>query len=360
MTKKKILMVAGEASADKHASALVRVLKERIPDVEIFGMGGPEMESSGMECCYSMDELSVMGFSDVLPKIQKIIRIYKGIKDLIRKRNPDVVIPVDLPDFNMRVAKAAKKNNAKVLYYIAPQAWAWRKSRAHTLSKITDGLAVIFPFEENFFRAYGVNTRFVGHPLMENAPDPTELRWPPQKIALLPGSRYHEIERILPVMLGAKRIIQNSHRDISWYLPVAPGLDAHRIMAITDSDVTLTDKLPQVDLAMVKSGTSSFEMAIQGVPEVICYLTSPFNYHLARLFVKTRFIGMPNIIMQQAVVPELIQDELSDKKLSDALLKFIQDRSLYDSVLKAFKGLRQDMGNRSASQEVARWVTELL
>jgi lipid-A-disaccharide synthase len=360
MTKKKILMVAGEASADKHASAVVRALKERIPDAEIFGMGGPEMESSGMECCYSMDELSVMGFSDVFPKIQRIIRIYKGIKDLIRKRNPDVVIPVDLPDFNMRVAKAAKKNNTKVLYYIAPQAWAWRKSRARTLSKITDGLAVIFPFEEDFFRTYGVNARYVGHPLLEDPPFPTELAWPPQKIALLPGSRYHEIERILPVMLGAKRIIQENYLDIRWYLPVAPGLDAHRIMEIIDNDVTLTDKLPQVDLAMVKSGTSSFEMAIQGVPEVICYLTSRFNYHLARLFVKTQFIGMPNIIMQQAVVPELIQEELSEEKLSDALKNFIQDRSLYDSVREAFKGLRENMGNRSASQEVARWVTELL
>nr|HOO47336.1 lipid-A-disaccharide synthase [Deltaproteobacteria bacterium] len=151
MIRKKILMIAGEASADRHASKVIQSLKSVSPDIEIFGMGGPMMKEAGMECCYGMDELSVMGFSDVLPRVRRIYGVYKGIQALIRIRKPDVVLPVDLPDFNMRVARYAKKHHTKVLYYIAPQAWAWRSYRARTLSAVTDGLAVIFPFEEEFF-----------------------------------------------------------------------------------------------------------------------------------------------------------------------------------------------------------------
>lgn len=360
MTKKKVLMVAGEASADRHAAAVIRSLKELIPDVEIFGMGGPEMASAGMECRYGMDELSVMGFSDVAPRIHRIFQVYRGIVNLIRERNPDIVIPVDLPDFNMRIAKTAKGRGRKVLYYIAPQAWAWRKTRARTLATITDGLAVIFPFEEAFFRSSGVNVRYVGHPLMEAPPESSRSSWPVTRIALLPGSRYQEIKRILPVMSDAKSIVQERYPQITWHMSVAPGLDAHVLGEMTHADVLVSDTLPAVDLAMVKSGTSSFEMAILGVPEIICYKTSLANYLLARAFVTVEHIGMPNIILGKAVVPELIQDELNGKSLADALLNYIENRSAFDGVRSAFGDLRETMGRKSAAQGVARWVTEML
>jgi len=360
MTKKKILMVAGEASADRHAAAVIRSLKDLTPDVEIFGMGGPEMASAGMECCYGMDEFSVMGFSDVLPKILRILRVYRGIQDLIRKRRPDIVVPVDLPDFNMRIAKTAKKQRSKVLYYIAPQAWAWRQGRARTLSATTDGLAVIFPFEEDFFRSYGVNARYVGHPLLENPGDPFAVTWPPQKIALLPGSRYDEIKRILPVMLGAKRIVQGRHPDITWHLPVAPGLDANVLRKMADSDVIISDTLSRVDLAMVKSGTSSFEMAILGIPEIICYKTSSFNYLLARAFVTVENIGMPNIILGKTVVEELIQNNLTEESLAWALMGLIEDKAHHDVLLDAYSRIHDTMGSLKASQGVAHWINSMM
>ncbi|HHO75754.1 MAG TPA: lipid-A-disaccharide synthase [Deltaproteobacteria bacterium] len=360
MIRKRILMVAGEASADRHASKVIRSLQGVFEEVEIFGMGGPFMKASGMECCYGMDELSVMGFSDVLPRIRRIHEVYKGIQRLITSRKPDIVIPVDLPDFNMRVARFARKNNTKVLYYIAPQAWAWRSYRAGTLREITDGLAVIFPFEEEFFSGYGVNARYVGHPLMEDLSLTEEAAWPVKRIAILPGSRYHEIRQILPIMLGAKHIVQEKYPDITWHLPVAPGLDINVIAGMADNDIHLTESLPRVDLAMVKSGTSCFEMAIQCIPAVICYRTSAFNYLLARSFVKTRFIGMPNIIMGKAIAPELIQDELNEKALAKELLKYITDRSLFLDAVADCKNLRERMGDQRSDQEVARWVTELL
>ncbi|MGC9323922.1 MAG: lipid-A-disaccharide synthase, partial [Desulfomonilia bacterium] len=164
MTRKKILMVAGEPSADRHASRVITSLKHYAGTVEIFGMGGPEMESAGMECTYSMREFSVMGFSDVVPKIARILKVYRGLQRMLIQRRPDLVVLIDLPDFNMRIARSAHASRIKTLYYIAPQAWAWRRSRAETLSRTTHGLAVIFPFEEEFFRSYGVNTRYVGHP----------------------------------------------------------------------------------------------------------------------------------------------------------------------------------------------------
>ncbi len=360
MRRKKVLMVAGEASADRHAAAVIRSLRSSDPDVEIFGIGGPEMASSGMECVYTMDEFSVMGFSDVLPRIRRIYAVYRGVQELIRRRRPDIVVPLDLPDFNMRVAGAARRNHTKVLYYIAPQAWAWRLGRARTLSEITDGLAVIFPFEQEFFRSYGVNARYVGHPLMENPPALRQVAWPPKRIALLPGSRYHEIELILPAMLGAKRIIQGRHPDITWQLPVAPGLEEGVLAGMVDRDIALSRGLAEADLALVKSGTSSFEMAILGIPEIICYKTSWLNYRLARAFVQVENIGMPNIILGEDIVPELIQEHLTAETLAGEALDLIGDRGRHERLMAAFARIRETMGSPKASQGVAHWIETMI
>lgn len=355
-------MVAGEASADRHAARVISALRRLEPGAEFFGMGGPEMKKAGMECVFSMEELSVMGFTDVLPRILNILRVFRGIKGLMVSRRPHLFIPVDLPDFNMRIARQAKDLGIRVLYYIAPQAWAWRRSRARALAKTTDGLAVIFPFEESFFGSQGVNARYVGHPFLdEEGQDPAwSASWPPRRIGVLPGSRRHEVETILPVMMGAKRILEKRHPGLSWHLPVAKGLDRETIRTRVDNDVELTDGLPEVDLAMVKSGTSSFEMALNGVPEVICYKTSLLNYLIARIFVRLRHIGMPNIIAGRTIVPELIQHHLTAEDLARTLRLYLEDRTLYEGAQQAFRGMRQTLGAKKASSEVASWAHELL
>jgi lipid-A-disaccharide synthase len=362
MTTHKILMVAGEASADRHASHVIRAIRQLIPDAEIFGMGGPEMAQAGMECIFGMDELSVMGFTDVMPKIFQIIKVYRGIKQLMDERRPGLFIPVDLPDFNMRLARYAKAKGLKVLYYIAPQAWAWRRGRAKTLARVTNGLAVIFPFEEQFFTSSGVNTRYVGHPLVEaEAPGPSQkASWPPKRIGIMPGSRYHEIARILPIMMDAKRIISKKHPDITWHLPVAKGLDVNAITGMVDKDVHLEETLPDVDLAMVKSGTSSLEMAFQGVPEVICYRTSMVNYFLARAWVKIDHIGMPNIIAGKSIVPELIQGHFTAENLARTLCRYLDDKGLFEATRRSYHDMRQLLGDKKASIQVANWAQELL
>ncbi len=355
-------MVAGEASADLHASRVVRQLKQAFPDAEIFGMGGPEMQRAGMECVYGMDALSVMGFTDVIPKLGSILAVLGGLKKLIRSRRPDIFIPIDLPDFNMRLSAFAKKSGVKVLYYIAPQAWAWRKERAKTMARITDGLAVIFPFEEAFFAANDVNARYVGHPFMEEGCEKTRTDWPPTRIALMPGSREQEIGKLLPVMLQAKAIIDQRHSDLEWFLPLAPGVsrDVIRDRIVPHIDIKLTDEIPAVDLAMVKSGTATFEMALKTVPEVICYTTSALNYRLARTFIQTEFIGMPNIICGRKVVPELIQHEFTPRALADEITRYIQDSTHYLSTREAFKEMRLKMGAQNASEGVCNWVKEML
>ncbi len=359
-TTPRILITAGEESADRHAASVVRQIRRIIPDVRIFGMGGHEMEEAGVEIIYSMKELSVMGFSEVLPKLLGILKVYSGLKKIIRTMKPDVFIPVDLPDFNMRLAGFAKKHRVKVLYYIAPQAWAWRAYRARTLAKITDGLAVIFPFEEAFFRKSGVNVKYVGHPFLEeNITKPSDASWPVKRIAIMPGSRKDEIVRMLPVMIGAKKIISSKIDGLEWVIPIAKGLDEIFVKKFLDSDIKPVSGIPDADMAMVKSGTASFETAIKGIPEVICYKTSCINYLLARLFVKVECIGMPNIALGRKVAPELIQHDFTAEGLALELLRFIEDRELFDNAKKAFTELRQNLQGEKASLMVAEWVKEL-
>lgn len=362
MSAHTILMVAGEASADRHAAAVIRAIRQRIPSAAFVGMGGPEMEKAGMECIHGMDELSVMGFTDVLPRIFHILKVYAGIKRLMLSRRPSLFIPVDLPDFNMRLARHAKASGMKVLYYIAPQAWAWRRYRARTLAKVTDGLAVIFPFEERFFASHGVRARYVGHPLLDDK-DPETVRradWPPRRIGMLPGSRRHEITSILPVMMEAKRRIARRRPDLTWHLPVARGLDPDLIRRHTDPDIRLEDSMPEIDLAMVKSGTSSLELALRGVPEVICYRTSTVNYLLARIFVKIQHVGMPNIVTGKSIVPELIQHDLTAEDLARTMLLYLEDRTLFEATRQAYTEMRHLFGVKKASAETARWACDLL
>jgi lipid-A-disaccharide synthase len=356
----RILITAGEESADRHAASVVRQIRHIMPDAEIFGMGGHEMKEAGVEIIYSMKELSVMGFSEVLPKLLGIFKVYSGLKEVIRTRRPDIFIPVDLPDFNMRLAGFAKKQGVKVLYYIAPQAWAWRAYRARTLSRITDGLAVIFPFEEAFFTKSCVNARYVGHPFLEeNIVKPSDASWPVKRIAIIPGSRKDEIVRMMPVMVSAKKIISSKINGIEWVLPVAKGLDETFVKGFLDSDIKPVSGIPDVDLAMVKSGTASFETAIKGIPEVICYKTSAINYFLARIFVKVEHIGMPNIALGRKVAPELIQHDFTPQRLAVELTRFIEDRELFNNTKEAFTELRQKLQGEKASLMVAEWVKEL-
>lgn len=360
MMKKKICMVAGEASADRHAAGVIRALRRIMPEVEIFGMGGPAMAAAGMECIYGIHGFSVMGFSDVLPRIRHIHSVYRGLCDAVRTRKPDVVVPVDLPDFNMRLAGRLNRSGFKVLYYIAPQAWAWRRYRARTLSRITDGLAVIFPFEEAFFSSYGVNARYVGHPFTEEPDNDARMAaWPPKRIALMPGSRPHEIRAILPVMLEAKRIVQKKYPQITWHLPIAPGLDRSAVEPLADPDIELSSVLPEVDLAMVKSGTSSFEMALKGTPEIICYRTSAFNYHLARAFVKLDHVGMPNIVLGRPAVPELIQNDLTPERLAREVSGIVEDEQRYFQMQQSFYEMRRMLGDASPSRGVAAWIADM-
>lgn len=360
MTSISVCMVAGEASADRHAAAVIRELKRAAPKAEVFGMGGPAMAEAGMECLYGMEQFSVMGFSDVLPRIRQIHSVYRGLCDEALKRKPQVVMPVDLPDFNMRLAGRLKRSGMKVLYYIAPQAWAWRRYRARTLARITDGLAVIFPFEEAFFSSYGVNARYVGHPFMEEQGEGAPGgAWPPGRVALLPGSRMHEIRTILPIMIEAKRIVQGRHPDITWHLPVAAGIDPAAVQSLADPDVELHSSLTVADLALAKSGTSSFEMALKGIPEVICYRTSSLNYRLARAFVRIDHIGMPNIILGRQAVPELIQDDLTPERLAREALVIIEDRQRYDRMRQSFDEMRRMLGDASPSKGVATWIADM-
>jgi lipid-A-disaccharide synthase len=195
---------------------------------------------------------------------------------------------------------------------------------------------------------------------MEDFQYKSTAAWPPKRIVIMPGSRNHEIIRMLPVMMAAKRRIQEIHPEISWHLPVAPGVDEGAVHSMTDNDVQLTREIPEVDLAMVKSGTSTLEIAIRGVPEVICYRTSLVNYLLAKAFVRIKNIGMPNIIAEKNIAPELIQHHLTPEDLARILRLYIEDRNLYEATQRSYSAMRESFGTLRPSHEVAAWAAELL
>ena len=318
----RFLLVAGEASGDIHGASLVRELKNRAPRAVFSGIGGPAMRQAGVDILYDYEELAVMGFSDVLPKLGHILSILRGLKKHMRQNRPDVVILIDFPDFNFRVGKAAKKLGLKVLYYISPQLWAWRQGRAKTLAKFSDALACVFPFEQEFYGkiAPDMPVTFVGHPFLDRPADPQADEPLPVDgggpvVGLLPGSRMAEVERLLPLLLEAADIMLQARPDIRFAMPVAPGLSRGKLapfMANAPENMLVLEGqaervMRQADLLLITSGTATLQAALAGAPMVVVYKTGGFNYWLASSLVKVEHIAMPNLIYEGRLVPELIQ-----------------------------------------------------
>ena len=287
-------------------------------------------------------------------------RAFSWVRRYLEEKRPGCVIAVDFYGFNHQVLGLAAHRSIPSFYYISPQVWASRPARAAKIARLVKEVLVIFPFEEAFFTKSGVNARYVGHPFLEeNTVPPSDASWPVKRIVIMPGSRKDEIVRMLPVMVGAKKIISSKINDLEWYVPVAKGLDETFIKGFLDSDIKPVNGIPDADLAMVKSGTASFETAIKGIPEVICYKTSTINYFLARIFVKVECIGMPNIALERKVAPELIQHDFTPERLAVELMRFIEDRELFNNTKEAFQELRQKLQGEKASLMVAEWVKEL-
>ena len=369
-----ILVVAGEASGDAHGAAVLRALRGRHPTLRAFGIGGSALRAEGLELLADSRELSVVGILEVLPKIPHILRLFRWLRAAAAERRPAMALLIDSPDFNLRVARKLKPLGIPVLYYVAPQAWAWRRGRVHTLRRLVSRLAVVFPFEERFFGDAGIPTSFVGHPLCD------ALSWPSQAearevlslheaasrgpiVAVLPGSRHSELRRHLVPMVQGARAFAGSHGTL--LLPVASTIAPESILAALPRGEPAVRLLPgasrvalaAADCAVVASGTATMEAALARVPAVVGYRLSPLTYWLARWLVRTPYVAMPNLLAGRGVYPELLQGALTPTRIA-AELASVSGRA--DEIRTALDGVRAALGGPGAAERVAALATELL
>ncbi len=328
-----LMVVAGEHSGDRHAAGLVRAFAERKPGVRWFGAGGPELALAGAEILVPLERLAVVGIGEVLGRLPTLLREFRRLKAALRERRPAALVLVDFPDFNFRLARFARSLGVPVAYYITPQVWAWRRGRTRFLRDFTDLCLVIFPFEEAFLRERGVRARFVGHPLAGQTAPPSSREaflarhgFPPGAplLALLPGSRGSEVERTLPVLRDAARLLRRRRPGALFLVPWAPGLpealwERHGGEPLRRIQGEYLDVLGHADAAAVASGTATLEAALLGVPEVIVYRVSALTYLLGRTLVRLPRVGLPNVVLGRDAVPELLQGKCTAPNVAEAL-----------------------------------------
>ncbi len=366
-------LIAGEASGDLHASYLIRALKKADPAAVFRGWGGDMMKQAGMQIDQHYRDAAFMGFYEVLKNLRQILGNFKRCKQQIESFNPDALILIDYPGFNLRMAEFGAKQSFKVFYYIAPKAWAWKSSRAKKLSQTVDMLFSILPFEPAFFQKYGVNVEYVGNPLLDElklTEDEQErdafLREEslPGKpvIALFPGSRKQEIDLILPAMLEAVE----KYQDYQIVIGGAPGFSAgfyERYMQEFPAKVVFNRGQQLMKFsraALITSGTATLEAALLNLPQVICYKGNLVSVFIAKKLVKIKFIGLANLIMDEAIIPELIQENMTVTNMQSELDKMLFDEQRRAKLFADYSRLKQRMGGSGASEKAAELMAAIV
>ena len=371
----RIMISAGEASGDLHAGAVTRAIKQLSPEAEVFGMGGDCLRKAGGEVLFDIKDHSIMGFVEVLKRLPDIWKLRNAFIDLMDSRKPDVLLVIDYPGFNLRLAKLAKKRGIKVVCYIAPQVWAWRTGRAAGVAKVTDKIACIFPFEYDLYKSYGADIEFVGHPLVDTVQS-TLPKAEAEKLAgkrpgrplvlLLPGSRNMEIQRLLPVMLSAAKILKQRLPEIDFAMPRAATIARDMLTGyIRESgvEVRLTegytyDVMSVADLAIVTSGTVTLEAALCGLGCEILYKSSPVSFWIAKRVVKIPNIGLPNIVAGRQIEPELLQDDCTPEKIAATALELLEPER-FARLQRDLQEVKEKLGEPGAVKRVAELVLRM-
>ncbi|NNF34199.1 MAG: lipid-A-disaccharide synthase [Saprospiraceae bacterium] len=363
----KYYIISGESSGDMHGANLIRSIRSTDDESSIKFWGGDKMLRANGEkgLDQHIRETSFMGFSEVIINLNKILNLFKKAKKNIIEFSPDVVILIDYPGFNMRMARWLKKEGYKVVYYIVPQVWAWKEKRAFKLEKYSDLILTILPFEKEWFQRKGITVEYVGHPLLDElkTSDIKNDTQPNKGIALLPGSRKQEILHILKPMLQACsqlpyntiRIAKVSTLPTELYEDIISGVDLkNRYVSIEENNTY--EILKNSEMALVSSGTATLETAVIGTPQVVCYIGSRFSYMIAKRLVKLKFISLVNLIMDAPLVPELIQEECNVKNIIQSEQDVMNDRI---SILDGYQELRVRLGGSGASDRAAQLIRDL-
>lgn len=372
------LIVAAEASGDLHGAKLMEAMRRSQPGIRFVGMGGPAMRGAGLEALHQAEELSVMGFVEVVPKLAKILQILQSLGRWAQKHRPSAAILIDSADFNLRLARSLKEVGIPTVAYIAPMAWAWRESRVRALRDL-DRVLCIYPFEERWFRRRGVAASYVGNPLVEAqaaraTPERAEARalldlhQELPTLALLPGSRKAEVEQLLPTLLDAADILAKRLPALQVILPIAPTLERERVEALTSgrpSEPLLVEgnsleAMAAADAVAVCSGTATLEAALLGTPMAVVYRAHPISWRILMLFIRVRFASIVNLLADDALVPELLQERFEAGALADTLEPLLLPSAERERMIERLAALSSLLGSRPASEGAALEILSLV
>lgn len=378
----KIFIVAGEASGDQHAAPLMEEIRAQAGRPVVFrGIGGEAMRAAGQDQLVHCDEISVIGLWEVLRRIGFFLGLFRRMKRELAEWKPDLLLTVDYPGFNIRLAAAAKKMGITTVHYICPQVWVWRRNRIWKIAKALDGLVTIFPFEPECFAPTTLRPVFAGHPLVDRAAETmaepeAPLPWAEgcRRVALLPGSRPGEIVRLLPTMLGAAALLEKRlGGEVSFVIPasspairrmidgtIAAAIDRPARLAVVDG--LARQVLRQAEAAAVASGTATLEAALMLCPSVLIYRSSWFTYRLAKIVLRrVGRIGLANLITEKRdVMPELLQNDLSPRSLADALAPYLEDVKMRSAAIAALREVDSALGEGGAAKRAAAAVLAML
>lgn len=375
---KKILIVAGEASGDLHGSSLIKELKKINSQFQFFGIGGDRMKKEGMELVYDIDKLSIMGFFEVLKNLRLIREVMKTVVKVTEQRKPDLVVLIDYPGFNLRFAKKVKKIGIPIVYYISPQVWAWGGNRVKKMKGLIDKMIVIFPFELDIYKKFDMDCEFVGHPLLEvvrpilskeDFQSKFDIRKNEVLLGLLPGSRWQEVERILPIMLESVELLGRRIKNLRVMLGLAPTIEKKKIQTLLDQfkskvDPSISlrvdpehsrrvemvenltyDLMKHSDFLLVTSGTATLESTILGTPFLVLYKTSFWTYLFAKSLVNIPNIALANVVAGKKIVPEYIQSKAIPKDIAEEMYDILTNKQRYKSIQNELSLVKEKIGS---------------
>ena len=377
MTPPHVMILAGEASGDDHAAEFVEVLRQQKPEIRISGMGSRSMRHAGVEIFFDSSIIAVMGLVEVIRHWGDIKRAMAIVREQLEQTRPDLLVLVDYPEFNLKMARHARTLGIPVLFYISPQVWAWRPKRIHKIGRLIDHMAVLFQFETKYYEDAGIPVSFVGHPLVhkvktsENASGMRSrlgISAQARVVGLFPGSRQSEIARLLPVMLATAKWMQSEDPSIRFVLPVAAALDVDEISAAANAsgvDICVTreeiyDLTACCDAIVSCSGTVTLEIALLRVPMCIVYKMSPLSYMILSRLITIPHIGLVNIVARRAVVKEFLQGDANPETIGTEMFRLLDDQDYRASIQKGFDEVRQNLGTGNGAKNMADLVLSML
>ena len=379
-SSKRIMIVTGEASGDLHGAKLMSAITAQLPDTKFFGVGGKNMAAKGCEILIPGEELAVMGIVEIVGHLPVILSAFNKLKrEFYGSNKPDALVLIDFPEFNLRLARQAKKAGIPVLYYVSPQVWAWRRGRVKKIAAVVDSLAAIFPFEPAFYDGQDILVKYVGHPLLdefEEAGNCQDLRprlqisQDKKVVGLFPGSRHNELRYMLDTLVESAQLIFDKEPEVHFLVPVANTLSRADIQSrfptelpvsfIESDDATIYDVATSCDTILTVSGTVTLQIALVGTPMAIFYKVSPLTYAIGKRLIKVDHAGLANIVAEDRIVPEFIQDRATPQNLADEALRVLNDSRYANDMRSALEQVHTKLGEPGCSARVAEMLLQLL